>query len=223
MRFNYSKSGLIARYRAPLLVTVCCLLFVAGIWWVTSEDLDQVGDIVGLDTLDLREEMIGWEHIDYHVDGAVFRRIRARRATTLDDMDVLQMEDIYMESGDMNISAGQGALNQTQDVLSFKNGIKITVVDANQGQLYFEADRANVYHDEALNYYFRAFGEPTRFVRTPKSTTNTSTLSDQASGHARQIEYDERTQFLILTGEAELEDAGNYFIGEQLRYFIGNE
>jgi lipopolysaccharide transport protein LptA len=203
-------------------------VFVIIILILRSGEPDAIRDISGDDLSSFWEEMEDWHNIDYHEDGVLEREIHANRVIAgSGDPNVLEMEDVYVQTQDMKVRALKGKFLRRQNTLVLNDSVEITLGNVLRGKVYLQAEHVSVHHGPGHDFYFRASGIPVSFIHNKaKSTGESSELlstNPLASGKAQKIEYDEGTGFLTLIGEAELQDDDLYYTGERLRYLIDQQ
>lgn len=164
--------------------------------------------------------MTDWDSVHLSADNATPRRVQARRVVGSIDSDILHLERVRFESEHLNIQADSGEWRPDENTLTLEHSVRITLQDANNGELYLSAEYVLVYDTYADTYGFRASGEPAHFThKSGQSATDTPRIS----GQARHMEYDGQTDILVLTGDARIENAGYYLRGDELQYAVNDE
>ena len=88
-------------------------------------------------------------------------------------------------------------------------------VSMQQGEMSFRADKVILYRTDQAVDKIHAYGQPAHFTREV-SVRNKALVASRAN----RMEYDARSEQLILLGDAFLTQDGNQFSGEQIEYDI---
>lgn len=108
----------------------------------------------------------------------------------------------------IHIDSGSQSLDMEKNIVTFSDNVVIT-----QGSIRIQANKVTIIRQEGKREIIEAFGQPVTFQQT---------LDDgkPVSGQALQVHYDLGTEFLTMTGNAELKQQDSLIKAAKITYDV---
>lgn len=108
----------------------------------------------------------------------------------------------------INIESGSQSLDMENNVVVFSDNVLIT-----QGSIRINASKVTITRQEGKKEVIDASGSPVSFQQTLDN-------GKPVQGKGNSVHYDLATEFLILTGNAELRQLGSYIKAQKITYDV---
>lgn len=108
----------------------------------------------------------------------------------------------------INIDSGSQSLDMTSNVVTFSDNVVIT-----QGSIRVTAANVKITRQEGKKETIEATGSPVTFQQTLDN-------GKPVNGKGSNVHYDLNTEFLILTGNAELKQQGSFIKANKITYDV---
>ncbi len=108
----------------------------------------------------------------------------------------------------IDIESGGQSLDMNTNTVIFTDGVVIT-----QGSIKVRANKVTIIRQEGKKEEIKATGSPVTFQQT---------LDDgkPVNGKGNQVHYDLNSEFLVLTGNAELKQQGSFIKASKITYDV---